>query len=42
MLPVMSQEHSSLTALFFTQMFDQLYKLGDENHSKVPFQWILF
>src|SRR5699024_4046942 len=37
MLPVMSQEHSSLTALFFTQMFDQLYKLGDENHSKVPF-----
>lgn len=37
MLPVMSQEHSSLTALFFTQMFDQLYRLGDENHSKVPF-----
>lgn len=37
MLPVMSQEHSSLTALFFTQMFDQLYKLGDENHAKVPF-----
>lgn len=37
MLPVMGKEHSSLTALFFTQMFDQLYKLGDKHHSKVPF-----
>lgn len=37
MLPIMNQEHSALTALFFTQMFDELYKLGDDNYAKVPF-----
>lgn len=37
MLPVMGQEHSALTSLFFTQMFDELYKLGDDNNAKVPY-----
>ena len=36
-LPIMGQEHSALSSLFFTQMFDQLYKLGDANNAKVPY-----
>lgn len=35
-LPVMDNEFEGLTALFFTQLFGQLYALGKENHAKVP------
>lgn len=35
-LPVMDNEFEGLTALFFTQLFSQLYALGKENHAKIP------
>lgn len=35
-IPVMDTSWEGLTNIFFSQMFDQLYKLGAENHSKLP------
>lgn len=35
-IPVLKKTFEPLTNLFLTQLFDQLYELGDENFSKLP------
>ncbi|HHW5163290.1 TPA: VirD4-like conjugal transfer protein, CD1115 family [Staphylococcus aureus] len=36
MLPVLGNTVQALSSLFFSQMFQQLYRLGDENGAKLP------
>ncbi|HDD3987642.1 TPA: type IV secretory system conjugative DNA transfer family protein [Staphylococcus aureus] len=36
MLPVLGNTVQSLSSLFFSQMFQQLYRLGDENGARLP------
>lgn len=36
MLPVLGNSNQALSSLFFSQMFQQLYRLGDENGAKLP------
>lgn len=37
MLPVLGNVNQSLSTLFFSQMFEQLYRLGDDNGAKLPY-----
>lgn len=37
MLPVLGNTVQSLSSLFFTQLFQQLYRLGDDNEAKLPY-----
>lgn len=37
MLPVLGNSNQALSSLFFAQMFQQLYRLGDENGAKLPY-----
>ncbi|UBH09799.1 VirD4-like conjugal transfer protein, CD1115 family [Macrococcus armenti] len=37
MLPVLGNTVQSLSSLFFTQLFQQLYRLGDNNGAKLPY-----
>jgi len=37
MLPVLGNVNQSLSSLFFSQMFEQLYRLGDDNGAKLPY-----
>ncbi|HDD7359056.1 TPA: VirD4-like conjugal transfer protein, CD1115 family [Staphylococcus aureus] len=37
MLPVLGNSNQSLSSLFFSQMFQQLYRLGDDNGAKLPY-----
>ncbi|MGO3021573.1 MAG: VirD4-like conjugal transfer protein, CD1115 family, partial [Lactococcus cremoris] len=35
-IPVMDSSWEGLTNIFFSQLFDQLYKLASDNHAKLP------
>lgn len=37
MLPVLGNSNQSLSSLFFAQMFEQLYRLADDNGAKLPY-----
>ncbi|AQR26660.1 TPA: type IV secretory system conjugative DNA transfer family protein [Staphylococcus aureus] len=37
MLPVLGNSNTALSSLFFSQMFQQLYRLGDDNGAKLPY-----
>src|SRR5699024_5060347 len=37
-IPVMDTSWEGLTNIFFSQLFDQLYKLGSRHHTKLPNQ----
>lgn len=37
MLPVLGNSNQSLSSLFFSQMFQQLYRLGDDNGARLPY-----
>ena len=37
-IPVMDNTYESFINLFFSQMFDELYKLAADNHAKLPHQ----
>ncbi|WP_407885028.1 type IV secretory system conjugative DNA transfer family protein, partial [Furfurilactobacillus curtus] len=37
-IPVMDNTYESFINLFFSQLFDELYKLAADHHAKLPHQ----